>query len=406
MKVIVIGGGASGMVAAIVAAKNGHDVTLLEQRDHLGKKLLATGNGRCNLTNMFLKSKPWEHYLFEDEYEDKIINIFNKFGYEDTILFFKNLGLMVTNENELVYPLSKQAVSVLEILEYALRDNKVIVKTDEYVTKIIKDKDIFSINTSNNLYKADKVICSFGSKAQPKLGGNDKGYWILENMGHAKNDIYPGLVQLTSNEKFLDKLNGVRVDAKLSLLDDNLLIYEESGQLQFTKYGLSGIVAMNISNYLPRCKKQAEVKIDMLASMNKDDLFNLLMDRKEAFKDRKISEFLVGITIDKVNEVIIDILKLNANEKISSLTKSSIMKITECIKELSLLITGTKTFEEAQITIGGISMKNVNSNMESTIVKGLYITGETLDVHGGCGGFNLQWAFTTGAIAGELIDEN
>ena len=401
MDVIVIGGGAAGMVAAIKALNNGHKVTILEQKEKLGKKLLATGNGRCNLTNRILAECPWEEYLFDAADYDKVKNIFKSFSYEDTIRFFDSLGLMVGYEGDYVYPLSKQASSVYEVLTYKLRDLGADVKTDTYVTNISKENDKFMIKTSGNTFKADKVICAFGSKAMPKLGGADKGYYILNKLGHKMKDIAPGLVQLKCDDKMLKDLAGVRTDALLSLFDIKREVYKERGQLQFTDYGLSGIVAMNLSNYLYNISNEAYVYVDLLADFEDKELTEILIERKNSFKFRNTNELLTGMLPNKVSYVILKKLNID-NKLINDLSDDEILNISSLIKHMKFKITGTNSYEDAQICMGGISLSEVNECMESNHIKGLYIVGETLNVHGRCGGFNLQWAFTTGAIAGEL----
>lgn len=400
MEVVVVGGGASGMIAAIVAAQNKHKVTLLEQKDRLGKKILATGNGRCNLGNKSLLESPWEKYPLCDE--KMIKNIFDRFGYEETMSMFGSMGIITKSRNDLLYPYSDQASAVLDCLRFRIRDLKIKVICDCKVIRINKQGKLFKLETNLKEYTADKVILSTGSKAQPKLGSDGSGYEIAKLLGHKIDKVTPGLVQIKAEGNFYKAASGVRIAATLKLMDDSKLIHLEAGEVQFTDYGISGIVAMNISNRLHLCHGKCYILADFMSEYSYEMLLSELMDRKQRHKNSDASELLIGIMPKKLSEVILKLSGISLSDMPEKLDNTKIKNVVNNIKAFRVDVTGTKSFDDAQICLGGVNTNEIKDTMESKLVSGLYFCGEILNLHGDCGGYNLQLCWSTGAIAGML----
>ncbi len=392
------------MTAAITAAQNGHSVTLLEHKDRVGKKILVTGNGRCNLTNELLKQNPSEYYpLCDKEFID---SIFARFGYESTVKFFESLGIVLKKRGTLVYPYSDQASSVLDALRFKIRDLKIDVILNcevQNITRISGDK--FEVRTDESKLECNKVILCPGSKASSKTGSDGSGYALVEMLEHHINPVSPGLVQIRCCEDFYKEIAGIRIGAVLSLYDTGHsgCIYKEYGELQITNYGISGIVAMNLSNRLPLCTKNPYILIDFMSEFSREDLRSILKNKISEYPQRECYELLTGILPKKLAELILKLSSVNMRSLFSSLTESELDRLIEMIKEFKVCVSGTNTFEDAQICMGGIDISQVKDTMESKLASGLYFAGEILDLHGDCGGFNLQLAWTTGAIAGMLL---
>jgi len=396
MKILVLGGGASGMMAAIYAVREGAEVIIIENKDRVGKKLSATGNGRCNLTNQNLRINPENYYNLSSEDKPKVKDIFTKAGVDKVIEEFKTLGLLTKCRGELVYPHSDQAESVCQVMENYLLENGAEIKLNTLVKDIKSIDNGFFVTTSEGEYTCDKVICSMGSKAAPKLGGMDKGYYLLSKLGHTVNKTMPGLTKLCADGKIYKKVSGVRVNAKLSIIkhtsEGDKCIYSESGELQFTDYGISGVVSMNISNRWGADAKDSYILVDMAEDYSDDELYDYIFTLKNTYKDRPLSVILNGLLPDRLSNALVDLTIDKDKDIVSSLV--------ELIKRFRVDVTSLKDYEDAQISLGGIPILEVSNELESNKTPGLYITGELLDVHGGCGGYNLQWAFSTGMIAG------
>jgi len=408
MKVIVVGGGPAGMMAAIKAAEYGHNVSILEHNDRIGRKLLATGNGKCNLTNELLKDNPAKIYgSFYPEDKDgirkKLVEtIMTRFGYDDTISFFEEIGLITRNNGGLIYPYSEQASAVLDVLRFRLRDLGIKIYCGENVKEIIPQNKAFLIKTGNGEYYADRVIVTTGSSAQPKLGSDGSGYSILKKLGHTINEVRPGLVQLCCKGDFFKAVSGSRIRSKVSLYDKDNLIYSESGQIQFTDYGISGIVAMNVSNRLRLCRSNPRLSCDLTEDISESELEKILLKRIDNMTNRMSGELLIGILPKKIGDMLLKLSGIGYDKKYSDINKDQIRKLVDITKEFKVDITKTKTFEEAQIALGGIEITELTDRLESKYIPGVFVAGEILDVHGDCGGFNLQLAFSFGAVAGML----
>lgn len=397
MKVIVIGGGASGLVSSIIASKN-NDVTILEKNSSLGKKILVTGNGKCNYFNSDFNTSHYTNKLdiINDENIDKIYN------------FFDEIGIVSRINNGYYYPMSNQAVSIVSSLVTEVNNHNIKVVLNTVVNDIKKENNKFIINTNNGIYTCDKVIYAVGSKAMYDTDIESNNYKILENLGHKITPLYPGLSKLKTNISFKE-LAGVRNDSLLSLYIDNVLIKEEVGELLFNENGLSGICIMQLSNYANKSIKDSEVvvKINFLNKLNintYEECKEFLTKRNSKLPNRTLSLLFDTVLNYKLSNFIIKYSNLKLDNYLDKLDNKELDNLINNLINFDVKITGYSNFKESQIVVGGVPLNEINLNtMESRIVDGLYITGEILDVNGDCGGYNLGFAWLSGIIAGENI---
>ncbi|MGB4438034.1 MAG: NAD(P)/FAD-dependent oxidoreductase [Sedimentibacter sp.] len=403
MKIAVIGGGASGLVAAIVAARNGAEVTIYEKMNKVGKKILATGNGRCNYTNMNMSI---------DRYHSKNLkhaeNAMNFFDLNKTISFFENLGIYpYVDGSGKVYPNSLQASSVLDVLRYETERLKIEEITDFEVKELRKSKDKFSIIGKDIAYNADKVILCCGGKASPQLGSDGSGYEIAKSFGHNIIEPSPALVQLKLQGKYFKRITGIRFDGIVNSFTDKKQIREDEGEILFTDYGISGPPILQISRKVIEAMNKGErvfISVDMFPNSTKAMLYEVLRDRFAKVSYKGIEDGLVGFINKKLIPVVLAEAGFDKLDKeCGKLSKKEIYKIIDILKEWKFEVTGHNTWQQAQSTAGGVTLSEINPNtLESTKVKGLYFAGEILDVDGDCGGFNLQWAWSSGYSAGHF----
>ncbi|MFA7550314.1 MAG: NAD(P)/FAD-dependent oxidoreductase [Sedimentibacter sp.] len=400
MKIAVIGGGASGLTAAIAAAKNDAEVTIYEKMNRVGKKILATGNGRCNYTNMNL-SKECYHSKNLTLTED----VMKFFDLEKTLIFFNELGILpLVDESGKVYPNSLQASSVLDVLRYEIKRLKVEEMTDFNVTALRKGKDKFSI-IGNDTITADRVVLATGGKASPQFGSDGKGYEIAKSLGHEIIEPFPALVQLKLKGKYFKRIAGIKFDGTVKAYAGDKLIREEKGEILFTDYGISGPPILQISRKVIEelnKKSKTYLTIDMFPNHSNLKLYDILQDRFRRIDYKTIEEAMIGL----INKKLIPVVLYEAgfdelNKLCGKLNKKEIYKIIDILKGWKFEVAGHNSWQQAQSTAGGIKLSEVNpKTLESLKVKGLYFAGEILDVDGDCGGFNLQWAWSSGYTAG------
>ncbi len=389
--IAVIGAGASGIVAAISAKKayNKLSVVLIEALPKIGKKILATGNGRCNLTNLTANAK---------SYNTKAVsNVMEICPPEKIIEFFSSIGLECVSDSESrVYPMSNTATSVLDCLSLEAERLGIDVMTDIKVTSVCKNNRSFVIN---NGIECRKVIIATGGKATPSQGSDGSGYPIIESLGHTVTQLYPGLVQLTVKEN-LKFLKGIRAKAAVSLKDKNGRILDKSeGEVLFADYGLSGIAIMDISRSVKENK--CSCSLDILPEMKKETVIEFIVKAKKRNPSLLLEDALCGILPKKVGYLIIKNSGFRQDITLRDLRNDDINKFVYNMKNCIFTVTGTRGFDSAQITVGGASFEEFDvKTLESRIVDGLYCTGELLDVDAPCGGFNLQWAWASGIVAG------
>lgn len=393
-KVVIIGGGASGLVAAIYSAKAGNNVTILERNNSVGKKILITGNGRCNYFN---ENQSLDHYHSSDKHLlGKILTIHNL---SEVLGLFDEIGIVPKIKNNYYYPNSNQAVSIKEALLLECQLLGVQIKTDYLVQEIIKQDNKFIIN---NEITADKVIIATGSKAAPKTGSDGIGYTIAKKLNHTIIKPLPALVQLQSDDSIKD-WNGIRCDVNVTLMEKGKKIKEEIGEIQLTDYGVSGICIFNLSGYIARGldnNQKEELLINFLPDIK--DFITYMEERNKKVKGRNISRLFDGLLNYKLADVLIKKSKINKDVYWDQLTQKQKENLSQNITNLKLNITGTNSFDKAQICSGGIPLTEINqTTMEFLKTQGLYFAGEILDVNGDCGGYNLSFAWVTGMLAGK-----
>ena len=387
-KIGIIGGGYSGVISAIYASKN-NEVTILERNSDLLKKLLLTGNGRCNYFNSVMSLDKFHSY--NNELIEDIITMDN---IEELDNFFINLGLFTKVKNGYYYPYSNQATSVKDLLVSKLNELKVNIKTD-YLVKTVEKKDNKFI--VNDELEFDKIIISTGGKAYPKTGSDGIGYDLLKSFGHKITKLSPSLVQITSDNKYLKELSGIRSEALLSLFDKDKKIKEELGELQFTDYGISGICTFNISSYLREGIDNKYILVNFMPLDIKS--FTLFME-----SNNTIFERLEGILNYKLIKVLLKLSNISNDDHWNTISNKQKEDLINNLFNYKVNITGTKSFDNSQVTAGGLDLSEINpKTMESKLVDNLYVTGEVLDLDGDCGGYNLTIAFITGYIAGSNI---
>lgn len=400
-QIIVIGGGAAGMMAAVVAAAKGAKVTIIEHQKQIGRKLKSTGNGRCNFTNLHQQPA-----CYRSANEGFPFPIYEAFPVQETISFFLQLGLFSRNRDGYMYPYSDQATAVIELFEMELKRLQVFIVTETKCTRICPTEKGFKIQTDKEDYFADNVILAAGSKAAPITGSDGSGYALAKELGHTILTVLPSLVQLRCKETFYKKLAGVRVNGKVTLLIDGVAVATDTGEIQFTNYGISGIPVFQISRYAAKglChKKEVVALLDFVPEFSKEQLISFLMNRKMVRTEKTWGEFLVGVFPTKLAHVLFTLSNLSLNDRIvNDRAGNNEVELAALIKSFPTNIIGTNTFEQAQVCMGGVDTKEVNPRtLESLLVKGLYFAGEILDVDGICGGYNLQWAWSSGHRVGE-----
>ena len=398
--IVIVGGGASGMMAAIAAAKAGaKSITVLEQKDRVGKKILSTGNGKCNFTNEYMNED-----CFRGDNTDIVADVLKQFGFEDTIRFFEELGILWKSKNGYVYPISEQATAILDILRFELKKYDVCIQTDTKVLAIKKQQDNFVIETNGECLTADAVILATGGKAASKLGSDGSGYQLAKQLGHHISEVVPALVQLHGNGDYFKQVAGVRTHASVHLLVDCEEVACDTGELQLTDYGISGIPVFQISRFASKAlarKKNVAVEIDFMPQQSEDDFVQYMTERKVKHANKTAEEFCVGVFHKKLSIMLLKQSGISLNTKIADVKNKQFFEFLHLCKHFQVDITKTNSFEQAQVCAGGVKTTEICSEtMESLYVPGLYLVGELLDIDGICGGYNLQWAWATGYIAG------
>lgn len=399
LNVVVIGGGASGLMAAICAARNQCKVTIIEQKDKLGKKILATGNGKCNYTNYYQAVECYRGQDCENAWK-----VLQKFSVDQTIDFFKQLGIYPKDRSGYVYPNSGQAASVLDVLLLEAKRLKIQMVSSTKVTGIKKQKNQFQILTDQKTFQADHVILTTGGCASSKLGSDGSGYPIAKSLGHSVVKPLPALVQLKSNAKYLKTVSGVRTEAAVSVLADGKKIAQEQGEILFANYGISGIPVMQVSRFAATAldeRKKTELSIDFMPEMTHQQFMDEVEQRIHNGRGRTAEELFIGLFNHKLTYILLKECGIDPEQPSGKIRMDAWKKFANLVKNFKMNITDTNGFENAQTCTGGIPLSEVNlDTLESKKTKGLYFAGELLDVDGTCGGYNLQWAWSSGYVAG------
>lgn len=393
--VAIIGGGMSGLVSAISVKRNYPEksVVIFERLDRVGKKILATGNGRCNLDNLTANPNDYNSPSF-------VLPALNNYSPQSNLDFWRSLGLLTVSDSEgRVYPRSNSASSVLDALRF--ETEKLGVKIIfEQVSKIDK-KDVFYINN----VKAEKVILCAGGQSSPSQGSDGSGFSVAKKLGHNITKLYPSLVQITTDTRFTKILKGVRVKGKLTLKENEKVIGFSEGEILFADYGLSGIATMDLSRFLRNVAdiSNAKIYLDMACDMEEKEIFSFLMSYRNNNPTLECENLLSGIIPKAAGKIVVKKCGVFLGEKVGNLTEKDIKNIMKTLKNFEFKVTGTKGYEFSQVTAGGVNLNEVhNDSLQSELIKDLYLCGEILDVDSRCGGFNLHWAVSSARLAAEL----
>ena len=419
MKVIVIGGGPAGMMAAISSAENENEVILLEKMQSLGRKLLITGKGRCNITSSldmqdFIKNTPGNGMFLYSCYQN--------FTNQDIIKFLKQQGLEVKEERgNRIFPITDKSQDVLKCFTKRLKELNVQIYYNSKVEQIIVEdieksdiKQVIGVKVNDKIINADKIILATGGKSYPLTGSTGDGYNLAKSLGHTITNIKPSLVPLESyNKEICKELQGLSLrnsEIKLIDLENNKIIYEDFGEMLFTHFGVSGPTILSSSAHLVRYKNIDEklknrkilLKIDLKPALSEEKLNDRILRDFEQLKNKKFKNSLDKLLPQKLIPIVVSKTNINPEKKVNEITKEERKKIIYVLKNFEVEIKGFRPIEEAIITSGGINIKEINpKTMESKLVKGLYFAGEIIDVDSYTGGFNLQIAYSTGYTAGK-----
>lgn len=387
MKIAVIGGGASGIAAAIFLKRiKGNCVTVFERSDRILKKLLATGNGRCNLSNADISAK--NYFSHSPEILNKILPAFTP---EEERQFFESLGLLLCEENGRLYPFSRRSNAVSDAMRFECEHLGVEIRTISFINKITRKDNGFTI--LGEFF--DKVIISCGGFSAPSFGTDGNSFTLLKALGHSITPVCYALSPVKVKED-VRALKGIRAHALISLFDGNKLLKEEYGELQLTDYGLSGIAVMQLSAL---CKENMVIKTDLMPDFTEKDLFAFLKSRKKSLSHLKAEDFLTGFLHKILGQYILKCCGIKSNLAAEKLTDGDISRLTKAIKGLTFTVSSVIGKEQSQATRGGARLDEFSPDtLESLIVPNLYCIGEALDCVGDCGGYNLHWAWTTAYI--------
>ena len=416
-RVIVVGGGPAGMMAAITAAENGNDVTIIEKMPSFGRKLLITGKGRCNITSSlymseFIKNTPGNgRFLY---------SAFQNYTNKDIIEFLKRQGLEVKEERgNRIFPVTDKSIDVLNCFKKRIDELKIKCKLDTRVEKIlIKNNEVLGVRTNKEIIQTDKIILATGGKSYPLTGSTGDGYKIAKDVGHIITPIKPSLVPLEVYEKEeCKKLQGLslrNVEIKIIDSERKKMIYEDFGEMVFTHFGISGPIILSGSAHLARYKDidyllkkgYVNLSIDLKPALTEEQLDDRILRDFKEFKNKQFKHSLDKLLPQKLIPLIIELSGIDENKRVNEITKTERKRLVQLLKCFTITIKAFRPVEEAIITSGGINVREINpKTMESKIIKGLYFAGEIIDVDAYTGGFNLQIAYSTGYTAGISVSE-
>ncbi|MBS5360443.1 NAD(P)/FAD-dependent oxidoreductase [Finegoldia magna] len=394
MRVGIIGAGASGVFAALILKQNYIDTTVIERNANALKKIYATGNGRCNFTNRNVSYKN-----YHGENPKFTISAIKKFDNYDVIEFFNDMGIPeVELENGKIFPKSLQASSIVKQMMCLANHLEVEFIFDSFVDDVRKNGDVFEVKSNDSIYKFDYLVVACGSKAYKKSGSDGNGYILMKKFGHNIVKTHPGIVQLRLNGDSFKKMSGTKFKANAKLVVDGKEVFEFYHDVLFTDYGISGPTILQLSGEAIRAKNKGldvKIRIDTV-DLDENKLYEHLIYIISLNYYKKINELLVGLINDNLIEEVLNQANIEYDINVSELSKEEIYKLAHTLKNLEFSVSGYKDEDSGQITCGGVDTDEINpSSMESKKIKNLYIIGEIMDVDGDCGGYNLQWAFSS-----------
>jgi len=394
-KMIIIGASAAGLIAAICNARVGKQVLLLEQNNKIGKKILVSGNGKCNITNKYIAS-----HRFHSQNPAFVEEVLKGYDFAVVEKFFTSIGLVLVEGKEgKMFPMSLQASSVVEILEYEAKRLGVEIFCDCRVMEIDKKEDSFTVETSQGTKRCEQLVIASGSPAAPQLGGSNAGYAFATKMGHSLVPRHPSLVQLCSEETWVKGCAGVKIAGVAKLYANGEYISEKKGDILFTNYGISGLAILDLSREVSTRLASfdyCELSLDLIPQLSKEKLTNLLLSRLKQNSEKPLALWLQGVLNKKLIPIILEQSKCKVRTE-DALNRKEINKLVHAIKNLKLSISDTKGFKGAEVATGGIDTTEIDpQTMESKIVPNLYFAGEILDVDGDRGGFNFHFAWVSG----------
>ena len=391
-KAAIIGGGAAGMMAALSASRilPGEEILLLEKNSRLGRKVSATGNGRCNFSN---RSCSWQDYGGQDL--SLVRHAFDHLSPAETTTLFEELGILAREESDgRLYPYSEQASAVAEALEDELKSNGVTIRLDT--------GDRFLIGFHGESVRADTLIIATGGKAGHRYGSTGDGYGFAKHFGHTLQRPLPALVQIVTEDSFSGRLEGVRAKGAVSLIKGRDLVAREEGEIQFTKDGMSGICIFDLSRYLGEDPTGFHIRIDLFPEYSEVQIQELLEARKKKLEQRQAESLLKGMLHNKFIPVYLELSGVPIDSTVCQINEEQLIRLTKLLKCREVSVKGTKGWVEAQTTVGGVRGGEIQGEtLESKLVSGLFFAGEVLDIDGKCGGWNLQWAWSSGWTAGQ-----
>jgi predicted Rossmann fold flavoprotein len=400
-ELIVVGGGASGLMACIAASRSGIRPVLLERMDRVGRKILATGNGRCNLTNLNT-GLAWFHGT-NPGFASAVLQ---RFGVPETLRFFESLGLAWKAEDGgRVFPCTDQASAVLDLLRYELRKNQVEECCGSDVVAVEPSDDEFRLELKNShILFAKNLVLAAGGRAAPALGSNGSGYHLAQMLGHSIIEPFPTIVQIRLKSPILKRLKGVRVNGRLALRCVGAEVMESNGEILFTEYGISGPPSMKLSRRINECLRASlkpEIEIDQFPETTGPDFRILLEQRTRLLFYKDSLDGLVGLVHKRLAPVVLEQAMIDQHKAFGRLSVHELDRLASVLKSWRFEVIGTRSWLDAQASAGGVSTAEIDpETLESRIVPGLYLAGEILDIDGDSGGFNLQWAWSSGWVAG------
>lgn len=408
--IVVVGGGASGLFASILMAQQSdHQVIIVERCDRVGRKLLATGNGRCNITNRLADES---HYYSNDR--PKVGRILQRYDVDTTLQFFSSLGIMPYElEKGRIYPRSLQASAVLDVLREECKQTGVIIQTDARVSSIIKKKSMYQLKIEGKeTIEAEAVLLAAGGKSSPNLGSDGSGFSLLQTAGHTMTPLYPALVQMKTETEAIRSLKGIKFDGEASLWCESKCLQKEQGEILFTEDGLSGLPIFGLSVQAGEHWRQSHhkkatpliIQLNFLPEMTQEECLTELIMRASYLANRELNAYFTGLLNKRIGLAVLkkaNVLPLTRT--CDTLSPEELKKLVRMCQCFSLCALGNRPFAQAQATAGGALLQEFDETLQSKKNSGLFASGEVLDVVGDCGGFNLQWAWSSAGVAAEGI---